>query len=144
MIPKPARISSSRFLALQSFQPPVVSRYIVAVLLLQHHTFLQEAMAACYWRNGTENTHPAYAPRINDTSNPLSTICCASWDNLLPNGLCQNKDSSTIYRETCTKSSWEGGGCQELCSAEVHKARRLYRPLKLTWKRALRKETTMK
>jgi hypothetical protein len=113
---KPASVTSPQLPAVRSVQLNMLRKTIIILL---HSCFLQHAMAACFWRNGTENTQVAYAPRVDNSSDPLSTVCCAAWDTLLPNGLCQNKDDGSIFRETCTKSNWEEGGCQELCSTEV-------------------------
>jgi hypothetical protein len=117
-----------------------MSRKLFAVIFLLYGAFLQPTMAACYWRNGTEQINSVYSAQVNDTSDPLSTICCAAWDTLLPNGLCRNKAEGAIWRETCTKINWEEGGCQELCSTEVRLPQRLCRPLKLTMIRMVRKE----
>lgn len=76
---------------------------------------------ACYFRNGTATTSD-FSPCSADTKDPMHTVCCASWDTCLPNGLCQSnrdKGAKTIWRETCTKRNWDEGGCQELCSTEV-------------------------
>ena len=96
-----------------------MSRINFCFIFLLRLASLQPAMSACYWRNGTQVRESVYSPQINDTSDPLSNICCAGWDNLLPNGLCENKAEKVIWRESCTKSNWDEGGCQELCSNEV-------------------------
>jgi hypothetical protein len=91
----------------------------IAFLLFATSALVQTATATCYFRNGTEQTTPGYAPCSNNSTNPLSNVCCASWDTCLPNGLCQNTNNKNIYRESCAKSNWDEGGCQDLCSNEV-------------------------
>ncbi|KAF1846142.1 uncharacterized protein K460DRAFT_417283 [Cucurbitaria berberidis CBS 394.84] len=86
------------------------------VTILLAFVIFQEVKAACYFRNGTATTAD-FSPCSNDTSNALSTVCCATWDTCLPNGLCQSYDK-VIWRESCTKKNWDEGGCQEMCSNE--------------------------
>ncbi|KAG9195720.1 hypothetical protein G6011_00841 [Alternaria panax] len=74
----------------------------------------------CYWRNGTAQDDLDYQPCSSNASDPLSHICCSSSrDICLPNGLCKTlytEDTYIYFRESCTLSNWESGGCQELCS----------------------------
>lgn len=98
----------------------------------------------CYAQNGSAvfNWGPRsiYQPCSNDTSNPLSTICCATnrsnppggsiddgftADICLPSGLCQNiltdSDGSTVYsywRDYCTDSEWREGKCLSVCTGD--------------------------
>jgi len=74
---------------------------------------------SCFWPDGSErdsSTKGNYRPCSNDTSDPLSHICCAVWDTCLPNGLCYN---GVYWRESCTLKNWEAGGCQDLCTSAV-------------------------
>ncbi|CAO2649748.1 Nn.00g010400.m01.CDS01 [Neocucurbitaria sp. VM-36] len=87
-----------------------------SLVIIIAFAFVREARAACYFRNGTETTSD-YSPCSGDASNPMSTVCCATWDTCLPNGLCQSFDK-VIWRESCTKQNWDEGGCQEICSNE--------------------------
>jgi hypothetical protein len=79
---------------------------------------IRPAQGACFFRNGTQTTSD-YAPCSLDPTAALSTVCCASWDTCLPNGLCQSSIDKLFWRETCTKQNWDDGGCQELCSKDV-------------------------
>jgi hypothetical protein len=83
---------------------------------------------SCYWRNGGLQTIAKYRPCSNDTSEPLSRVCCKigeGEDTCLPNGICQavapvpNEAYGIYFRETCTLRDWEAGGCQDLCSTGV-------------------------
>ncbi|RYN37837.1 hypothetical protein AA0113_g10999 [Alternaria arborescens] len=79
----------------------------------------------CYWRNGGLQTVAKYQPCSNDTSDPLSHICCKigeGEDTCLPNGICQafaptEEYLGLYFRESCTLQNWEAGGCQDLCSS---------------------------
>ncbi|KAL1795495.1 hypothetical protein ACET3X_005719 [Alternaria dauci] len=79
----------------------------------------------CYWRNGGLQTVAKYQPCSNDTSDPLSHICCKigeGEDTCLPNGICQavaptDTHYGLYFRETCTLQNWEAGGCLNLCSS---------------------------
>ncbi|KAH7355731.1 hypothetical protein BKA66DRAFT_516005 [Pyrenochaeta sp. MPI-SDFR-AT-0127] len=88
----------------------------ISLFILIGVDFARSATAPCYYRNGTQTTSD-YSPCSSDVSDPMSTVCCATWDTCLPNGLCQSFDK-VIWRESCTKQNWNEGGCQELCSNE--------------------------
>ncbi|KAH7088116.1 hypothetical protein FB567DRAFT_331613 [Paraphoma chrysanthemicola] len=98
--------------------------------------------ADCLHPNGTQTMDLYHAPCSNDTSNPLSTICCAiarplppgSYtpgfvsDTCLDSGICQNirKTSETgtdlavsYWREECTEKDWRSGKCLTLCVDSV-------------------------
>jgi len=82
-------------------------------------SFLALAYAqSCFWPNGDSQDDTRYRPCSNDTSKPLSHICCAEWHECLPNGLCLS-DSGAYRRVSCTLSNWEGGGCQDLCTGAI-------------------------
>jgi hypothetical protein len=88
-------------------------------LFLWFAGFLRMVEGACYYRNGTQQSSD-FSPCSSNASDPLHTVCCASWDTCLPIGLCQaNKGDYSIWREGCSKQNWDEGGCQELCSNEV-------------------------
>jgi hypothetical protein len=114
-----ALVSPSLSLPFIVFRTTVTMSRQAGVSVLALNLLMRMATATCYFPNGAEQPDPAYAPCSNDTTNPLSTICCASWDTCLPNGLCQNNAMQKTFRESCTKSNWADGGCQELCSKEV-------------------------
>jgi hypothetical protein len=80
---------------------------------------LREAAAACYYRNGTLEAKAGFRPCATDPQDPMSKICCATWDTCHRNGLCQSQSNNRYYRESCTLSNWESGGCQDLCSTDV-------------------------
>ncbi|KAI2480643.1 hypothetical protein Ptr902_07668 [Pyrenophora tritici-repentis] len=101
----------------------MMSCRIPLLLCFSSIVFLQCAASGCFWRNGTENPNNNYVPCSIDPSNPLSTICCASWDECLPNGLCRNTVDTNFWRESCTKQDWTEGGCQEICSTEDEEQR---------------------
>ncbi|KAH7077578.1 hypothetical protein BKA63DRAFT_508528 [Paraphoma chrysanthemicola] len=98
--------------------------------------------ADCLHPNGTQTMDLYHAPCSNDTSNPLSTICCAiarplppgSYtpgfvsDSCLDSGICQNirRTSETgtdlavsYWREECTEKDWQSGKCLTLCVDSV-------------------------
>jgi hypothetical protein len=113
-------------------QPPHIKQACKTTFLPTHSVmlfaslliFLPQAIAQCYWRNGTINPftidgHTEYGPCSQDRLNPLSRICCADHDACLPNGICQSKDDGSFWRESCTRSNWTDGSCQSLCSDEV-------------------------
>jgi hypothetical protein len=97
------------------------------VVLCLAFSTLASAQAACYWRNGGEQTVAKYWPCSNDTSDPLSHVCCKigeGEDTCLPNGICEayaptNETKGLWFRESCTLQNWEAGGCQDLCSSGV-------------------------
>jgi hypothetical protein len=99
--------------------------------------------ARCFHPNGTQTTDLYHAPCSNDSSNPLSTICCAveranpaqglstdgfTRDICLDNGICQNswranrndpQVTISYYREECTVQDWRSGKCLNVCVGEV-------------------------
>jgi hypothetical protein len=122
--------------------PITMWRRSIASLLLPTYALVQTATGTCYFRNGTAQPDPAYAACSNQSANALSTVCCASWDTCLPNGLCQSSLNQLVYRESCTIRNWDDGGCQELCSNEVG-WRDLRTEARLTKDSANRKEIPM-
>jgi hypothetical protein len=96
--------------------------------------------ATCYWPPGNETYDRdlyEHQPCSNDTTSPLSTICCAlnrtnisggdklngrTNDECLPNGICRNRvlDHGTMqisyWRETCTSKDWKTGLCLDVCA----------------------------
>ncbi|KAF2248795.1 hypothetical protein BU26DRAFT_519004 [Trematosphaeria pertusa] len=84
----------------------------------------------CYAPNGSIETNTEYQPCSNDTSDPLSTICCA-WnrangpDICVPNGLCQRgpKEGETeqdaeYTKPQCTEQNWDDPGCLNVCNGK--------------------------
>jgi hypothetical protein len=101
------------------------------------------ALCGCFHHNGTQTTDLYHAPCSNDTSNPLSSICCAierskpadtnvdfddgigTADECLVNGICMNrwrvagKRTISFWREECTERDWERGLCLDVCTDGV-------------------------
>ncbi|KAF2650986.1 hypothetical protein K491DRAFT_682541 [Lophiostoma macrostomum CBS 122681] len=97
-------------------------------------------VSTCYWPTGNETYGrdlTEHQPCSNDTTSPLSTICCAlnrtnpsggdvidgrTNDECLPNGVCRNRvlDHGTMeisyWRETCTSKDWKTGLCLDVCA----------------------------
>ncbi|CAN9480881.1 unnamed protein product [Alternaria alternata] len=107
----------------------------------------QNAAGMCYNLNGTAvygwDAGSIYQPCSNDTTSPLSSVCCAlnranpsggsindgfTADVCLPSGLCQNiltdENGSVVtsfWRDYCTSAEWEDGKCLSVCTgAEQH------------------------
>lgn len=102
----------------------------------------------CYSSNGSAvlNWGPdsVYQPCSNDSSNPLSTICCAinrsnpsggniangfTQDICLPSGLCQNilvdANGDTVYaywRDFCTVNDYKSSKCLDVCTGNGQEA----------------------
>jgi hypothetical protein len=75
---------------------------------------LEVAADDCYWRNGGRQLD------LNYQQCRSSTTCCAVRDDCLDNGLCRLKANHSFYwRESCTQSDWDAGGCQDICSTNV-------------------------
>jgi len=107
----------------------------------------QNAAGMCYNPNGTAvygwDAGSIYQPCSNDTTSPLSSVCCAlnranpsggsindgfTADVCLPSGLCQNiltdengSVMTSFWRDYCTSAEWEDGKCLGVCTgAEVN------------------------
>ncbi|KAF2819007.1 hypothetical protein CC86DRAFT_388436 [Ophiobolus disseminans] len=111
---------------------PSISPFTTLACLSQIWACLVQA--GCYHPNGTQTRDAYHAPCSKDTSNPLSTICCAierpapfGWsrdstpsnDRCLDNGICMWMNNGTDYtsywREECTFTDWKSGKCLNLC-----------------------------
>jgi hypothetical protein len=116
--------------------------YWLYVAYLSQH--LVKASADCYQPNGARLEDSYYQPCSNDSSKPLSSICCATgrsnpdaWfistggltsDVCLSNGICMNRarENETearlrviYYREGCTTRDWKSGKCLDVCVDNV-------------------------
>jgi hypothetical protein len=117
-----------------------------ATLFLQFVAFtklIQPVHSTCYLPNGTSPDDNYVQPCATDLSNPLSSTCChTKWanppgsdikygptkDECMPNGLCQNRGSSSnvgeelppwthYYRVMCTEKDFKG--CLDVCGTGV-------------------------
>ncbi|OCL12977.1 hypothetical protein AOQ84DRAFT_226595 [Glonium stellatum] len=121
-----------------SFQLPG----LLPALSLTAALLLPFASCMCYVSNGSAvlNWGPdsVYQPCSDDSSNPLSTICCAinrpnpsggnitngfTQDTCLPSGLCENistdKNGNIVYaywRDYCTVSDYTSSKCLDVCT----------------------------
>lgn len=68
------------------------------------------ATAACY------NPDRSLDPDSRYSANGSTSMCCASYDTSLPNGLCHNTGDGTYTRGTCSTATWDEGHCQTLCT----------------------------
>ncbi|KAL5387173.1 hypothetical protein DPSP01_003784 [Paraphaeosphaeria sporulosa] len=105
-------------------------RYFIIIpsLLL----FARNVRAGCYFPDGTLDKNVEYQPCSEDSSNPLSTICCATnrkdgADICAPNGLCQvgtKKGSppadAAWTKPSCTNQDWSEDGCLHVCGTDKY------------------------
>lgn len=136
MFPSPAS-------TLRIMQPPLFHRpsfpiiFLLSFLVSQVSCMCYAANGSAVWNWGPESI---YQPCSNDSSNPLSTICCATnranppggsisdgftADICLPSGLCQNiltdEDGTVLYaywRDYCTISQWTKDKCLKVCTGD--------------------------
>ncbi|KAF2451618.1 hypothetical protein P171DRAFT_478655 [Karstenula rhodostoma CBS 690.94] len=88
--------------------------------------------AGCYFPDGTLDKNVEYQPCSEDSSNPLSSICCATnrkdgADICAPNGLCQvgrKKGSPPAQaawtKPSCTNQDWSEDGCLHVCGTDKY------------------------
>ncbi|KAF2471166.1 uncharacterized protein BDR25DRAFT_367896 [Lindgomyces ingoldianus] len=113
-------------------------------ILVQLSTLFAYVSCMCYISNGSAvfnwDANSVYQPCSNDSSNVLSTICCATNRNnpsggniangftadiCLPSGLCQNiltdSGGNKIYaywRDYCTESDYKSSKCLDACTGD--------------------------
>jgi hypothetical protein len=134
---------SSTYRQAKMWTTSTLSRLPVLVFCVSLTPWSNFVEATCYHPNGTETTDNYHSPCSNDTSNPLSSICCANKrpnpsgglatmgdtsDTCLPNGICMNQkklnenDRGTnngYFREECTSKDWQSGNCPNFCLNNV-------------------------
>ncbi|KIW78767.1 hypothetical protein Z517_08606 [Fonsecaea pedrosoi CBS 271.37] len=73
----------------------------------------------CYTPAG-EDTNGPYSTPQNSTYQPCNptdgtvSMCCASWDTCMPNGLCWNEAYHIWWRESCTDPDFTDPNCVKL------------------------------
>lgn len=122
--------------------PPLRLPGLLPALSLTLASLFPIASCMCYVSNGSAvlnwGSNSAYQPCSRDSSNPLSTICCAinrsnppggniangfTQDICLPSGLCQNilvdANGDTVYtywRDYCTVNDYTSSKCLDVCT----------------------------
>lgn len=122
--------------------PPLHLPGLLPALSLTFASLFPIASCMCYVSNGSAvlnwGSDSVYQPCSRDSSNPLSTICCAinrsnppggniangfTQDICLPSGLCQNilvnADGDTVYaywRDYCTVNDYTSSKCLDVCT----------------------------
>ncbi|OAL26438.1 hypothetical protein AYO20_10106 [Fonsecaea nubica] len=89
--------------------------WMVFFLLLR----LAISSKTCYTPAG-EDTNGPYSTPQNSTYQPCNptdgtvSMCCASWDTCMPNGLCWNEAYHIWWRESCTDPDFTDPNCVKL------------------------------
>jgi len=122
--------------------PPLRLPGLLPALSLTLASLFPIASCMCYVSNGSAvlnwGSNSIYQPCSRDSSNPLSTICCAinrsnppggniangfTQDICLPSGLCQNilvdANGDTVYaywRDYCTVNDYTSSKCLDVCT----------------------------
>ena len=124
--------------------PPLRLPGLLPALSLTLASLFPIASCMCYVSNGSAvlnwGSNSVYQPCSKDSSNPLSTICCAinrdnpsggniangfTQDICLPSGLCQNilvdANGDTVYaywRDYCTVNDYTSSKCLDVCTGK--------------------------
>ena len=122
--------------------PPLRLPGLLPTLSLTLASLFPITLCMCYVSNGSAvlnwGPNSVYQPCSNDSSNPLSTICCAinrsnpsggnvangfTQDICLPSGLCKNilvdANGDTVYaywRDYCTVIDYTSSKCLDVCT----------------------------
>ena len=120
-----------------------LSTHLIAGFLSFIPILPQLSLAVCYYPNGYSESDSAYQPCVAYSG--TTSMCCGTnrsnpsggsrnngftADTCLENGLCQNvwqttDDNGTTvenvgyFRDQCTSTNWENGGCLNICTAET-------------------------
>ena len=79
----------------------------------------------CYTPGGEDINGPFSTP-TNSTYRPCNptdgtvSVCCATWDTCMPNGLCWNNAYHIWWRESCTDPHFTDPNCVKLFVSEKH------------------------
>ncbi|KAN0076584.1 hypothetical protein V8E54_006726 [Elaphomyces granulatus] len=88
---------------------------IFSIILPIYLTSIPSVFGTCWNPNLTDRnaglSQTSYFP-CNATAEV--SMCCATWDRCLPNGLCQNIATAQYWRESCTDPTWESSMCIHL------------------------------
>lgn len=92
-----------------------LSRSIFSIILPIYFTSIPSVFGTCWTPTLTDRnaglSQTSYFP-CNATADV--SMCCATWDRCLPNGLCQNMDTAQYWRESCTDPTWTSSMCIHL------------------------------
>ncbi|KAL5428541.1 hypothetical protein PMIN04_000687 [Paraphaeosphaeria minitans] len=103
-----------------------------SILVLSLLLLARTVRAGCYFPDGSLDKNVEYQPCSEDSSSPLSTICCATnrkdgADICAPNGLCQvgtKKGSppadAAWTKPSCTNQDWSEDGCLHVCGTDKY------------------------
>ncbi|KAL8991591.1 MAG: hypothetical protein Q9169_007826 [Polycauliona sp. 2 TL-2023] len=94
---------------------PTIVQWLRGLIIL----FLVDTVtAACYLPNGVDRNKdlPRDTYRPVNPGDDVSMCCSRLGDKPRPDGLCENKDGTIIWRESCTDRTWQSPKCIKLCA----------------------------
>jgi hypothetical protein len=90
-------------------------RLFPAVLGASHLLAASADDVTCYKLDGTSRT--VDGTKVCNSLDGAVSMCCASSDTCLNNGLCKTAgDSVSYWRDMCSISSWPEVGCLKTCT----------------------------
>ncbi|OJJ01398.1 hypothetical protein ASPVEDRAFT_82924 [Aspergillus versicolor CBS 583.65] len=93
-------------------------RLFLAVLGASHLLAASADDVTCYKLDGTSRT--VDGTKVCNSLDGAVSMCCASSDTCLNNGLCKTAgDSVSYWRDMCSISSWPEVGCLKICTSDA-------------------------